>query len=74
MLGVNETMGLEEFINEEPRRWRAICQSQEGIVYKLDRIDYKRIETRYPDIVEAIQNIRNSKKEYYDRWKDQHLV
>lgn len=27
VIGLNETMGLEEFLNEEPRRWKAVCTS-----------------------------------------------
>ncbi|CAD8068950.1 unnamed protein product [Paramecium sonneborni] len=72
ILGRNETIGLEEFLDEEKRQWKAICTSQVGIVYKLNRIDYKRIEQRYPDIVDAIQKIRDEKKSYYEAWKDKH--
>lgn len=41
-------------------------------MYKLNRIDYKRIEQRYPDIVDAIQKIRDEKKKYYNVWKEKH--
>ncbi|CAD8155566.1 unnamed protein product [Paramecium octaurelia] len=72
ILGKNESIGLEEFLDEERRQWKAICSSQVGIVYKLNRIDYKRIEQRYPDIVDAIQKIRDEKKKYYNTWKEKH--
>ncbi|CAD8051343.1 unnamed protein product [Paramecium primaurelia] len=72
ILGKNESIGLEEFLDQEKRIWKAICQSQEGVLYKLNRIDYKRIEQRYPDIVNAIQKVRDEKRVYYNKWKLKH--
>ncbi|CAK62252.1 unnamed protein product (macronuclear) [Paramecium tetraurelia] len=72
ILGKNESIGLEEFLDQEKRIWKAICQSQEGVLYKLNKIDYKRIEQRYPDIVYAIQRVRDEKRVYYNKWKQKY--